>query len=117
MDKLLQVLLTANLDKKPTVDELATLAGIEKVTGAERDEAWDKFTEAKKAQADKDAANAPKTAPTKDDKPAYKVTVKRDGFRRLGRAWVGTTELKKSELSAADLKTLNADPMFVVVEL
>jgi phenylalanyl-tRNA synthetase alpha subunit len=139
MDKLLQVLLTANLDKKPTVDELAKLAGVEKVTGAERDEAWDKFTAAKKAeedkaiaeaqrkadadaaaakaQSDKDAANAPKTTQAKEDKPAYKVTVKRDGFRRLGRAWVGNTELKASELSAADLKILNADPMFVVVEL
>lgn len=134
MDKLLEVLLAAKLDKKPTVDELAKLAGVEKVTGAERDEAWDKY-QAKlaedktiadaQAKADADAAaakdqakdDAAKASSAKSEKPAYKVTVKRDGFRRLGRAWVGTTELKASELSAADLNILNADPMFVVVEL
>ena len=139
MDKLLEVLTTAKLDKKPTVDELAKLAGVDKVTAAERDEAWDKYSAAKKAeedkaiadaqqkadadaaaakaQAEKDAANASKTNLAKDDKPAYRVTVKRDGFRRLNRAWTGTTELKKSELSAGDVATLKADPMFVVVEL
>jgi len=134
MDKLLEVLLAAKLDKKPTVDELAKLAGVEKVTGAERDEAWDKY-QAKlaedkaiadaQAKADADAAaakdqakkDADKAPSGKNDKAAYKVTVKRDGFRRCGRAWVGTTELKASDVSAEELKILKADPMFVVVEL
>lgn len=58
------------------------------------------------------------TEPTKNPKkPAatgYLVTVKKDGFRRCGRAWMGSTPVKADELSAADLATLEADSMFTV---
>ena len=42
------------------------------------------------------------------------VTVKRDGFRRLGRAWSGDTEIVAGELTSKDIKILDNDPMFVV---
>jgi hypothetical protein len=49
-----------------------------------------------------------------DDSPRYRVTVKRDGFRRLGRAWTGSTEVA---LSDDELAALEVDPMFHVDEL
>ena len=47
--------------------------------------------------------------------PGYRITVKRDGFRRLGVAWAGTTEVLPGELSKDDIAILEADPMFEVV--
>jgi hypothetical protein len=44
----------------------------------------------------------------------HRVTVKRDGFRRCGRAWQGTTELV---LSDEEAEILTADSMFVVETL
>jgi len=47
---------------------------------------------------------------------ALRVTTARDGFRRAGRAWHGTTDVPAGELSAAQIKALRADPMFEVGE-
>ncbi len=55
------------------------------------------------------------TKPTK--KPTakgYLVTVKKDGFRRLGRAWMGSTLVEATDLKAFELAVLEADPMFTV---
>ena len=65
---------------------------------------------------------APKKAapkkPTAEKKVAtHSITVKRDGFRRCDRAWNGTTKIFKGDLKPAEIKTLKADPMFVVEEL
>ncbi len=137
MDKLLAVLREKAFDKKPTVDDLKKIEGLENVTGKERDEAWKKYQEEQQAEtkpegepggngdgADKNQTTAtttttdskPDAKPNakKDDSPRYRVTVKRDGFRRLGRAWTGRTEVA---LSDDELAVLQADPMFNVDEL
>ena len=170
MDKLLAVLREKAFDKKPTVDDLKKIEGLENVTGKERDEAWKKYQEQQQAEskpdsdggntgigtgnpddadqdddqskviagaqkkddaageaAKSDAQNQTTTTTTttdsepdtksgakQDDSPRYRVTVKRDGFRRLGRAWTGRTEVA---LSDEELAVLEADPMFNVDEL
>lgn len=47
----------------------------------------------------------------------FSITTKVDGFRRAGRAWEGTTNVGPDELTAKQIKTLENDPMFVVVKL
>ncbi|WP_297813728.1 hypothetical protein [uncultured Methylophaga sp.] len=170
MDKLLAVLREQAFDKKPTVDELKKLDGLDNVTAKERDDAWKKYQEEQQAKskpdgdggntatgtgdtgdadqdddqskviagaqkkddaageaAKSDAQNQTTVTTTttdskpdakqkakQDDSPRYRVTVKRDGFRRLGRAWTGRTEVA---LSDEELAVLEADPMFNVDEL
>lgn len=152
MDKLLAVLREKAFDKKPNVDDLKKIEGLENVTGKERDEAWKKYQEEQQAEAsgngqalnsggdggtgadgavqdnesDEDKNQTTTTTTTtdsepdakpsakQDDSPRYRVTVKRDGFRRLGRAWTGRTEVA---LSDDELAVLEADPMFNVDEL
>ena len=67
----------------------------------------------KKAAPKKKAA----AKPAAEKKPTHKITVKRDGFRRCGREWIGETEIFAGELKPKEIKTLEADPMFVVVAL
>lgn len=154
MDKLLAVLREKAFDKKPNVDDLKKIEGLENVTGKERDEAWKKYQEEKQAEsqsngesgntgsgsgtdsddgdgdggngADADKNQTTTTTTTTDSEPKadskaeqndssrYRVTVKRDGFRRLGRVWTGRTEVA---LSDDELAVLEADPMFNVDEL
>lgn len=137
MDKLLAVLREQAFDKKPTVDELKKHEGLDNVTAKERDEAWKKYQEEQQAETkpdgepgdNGDGADKNQTTTTtnttdsepdakqkakQDESPRYRVTVKRDGFRRLGRAWTGRTEVA---LSDEDLAVLEADPMFNVDEL
>ncbi len=45
-----------------------------------------------------------------------RVTAKRDGFRRAGREWVGTTEVAKSEFTKEQLEQLLAESNLVVQE-
>ena len=63
------------------------------------------MAQAKKPETQSDEAAA---------KGGYRVTVKRNGFRRAGRAWSGTTEIGADELTKAQLAALQADPMFRV---
>lgn len=100
-EKLIEALRLAAPDKKPTVDALATAAGVDKVTAKERDAAWKAYQEEMAAEA-------------KAESGGYRITVKRDGFRRAGRAWRGTTEIGPDELSEDQLAALEADPMFRV---
>lgn len=39
----------------------------------------------------------------------FRVTTKRDGFRRGGREWIGTTEVPVSEFSKEQIKQLKAE--------
>ena len=73
--------------------------------------AKNKYPPVKKAAA-KQAAN--KAAAKK---PTHKITVKRNGFRRCGRAWSGETEIIEGELKISEIQCLEADPMFVVEAL
>lgn len=143
MDKLLEVLREKKYDKKPNVDTLKAIDGLGDVTAAQRDDAWDKYQkeltenakDSSSAVQGSDADNGDNksstsqpaknsttttTATTKQHKveeqakATHRVTVKRDGFRRLGRAWMGSTEVKLTE---DEVNVLEADPMFVVVEL
>lgn len=121
-------------DKKPNVDDLKQIEGLEEVTSKTRDEAWATYQAellATKTESDK-KESTPTTDTTKEavtaktdiakpskskvvsDEPTHTVTVKKDGFRRCGRAWSGRQDVK---LSDQELKILEADPMFVVVEL
>lgn len=138
MDKLLELLREQKFDKKPSVDDLKKHAGIE-VSAKERDEAWKTYQNEKQAQSkansegddngdgvdsDKNTTTTTTTTTASDTdskpgtkqnaSPRYRVTVMRDGFRRLGRAWSGSDDV---ELSEEEVAILEADPMFNVVEL
>jgi hypothetical protein len=62
------------------------------------------------------------TNKTEVDKPAVpatrglKVIAKRDGFRRAGREWVGTTTVPLSELTKEQADALKAETLMLVVE-
>jgi|GEM_PF-6925261 len=124
----------AAYDTKPSVDELKKIEGLEEVTAKTRDEAWAAYHAellAAKAESDKKDTTTTtdttkETAPAKtdtakpsksktvSDEPTHTVTVKKDGFRRCGRAWSGRQDVK---LSDQELEILAVDPMFVVVDL
>lgn len=139
MENLLQLLREKAFDKKPTVEELKKFDGLDSITAKERDEAWKVIQDEKQAQSktnseaddnggggDSDKNSTTTTTTTTDSdpdskpstkqnaSPRYRVTVMRDGFRRLGRAWSGSDDV---ELSEEEVAILEADPMFSVVEL
>lgn len=139
MENLLQLLREKAFDKKPTVEELKKFDGLDSITAKERDEAWKVIQDEKQAQSktnseaddnggggDSDKNSTTTTTTTTDSDPDskpstkqnalphYRVTVMRDGFRRLGRAWSGSDDV---ELSEEEVAILEADPMFSVVEL
>lgn len=92
------------------------------IEGAQKKD--DAAAKAAKSDAEKKTTTATTTTTvTQDDgkgkggktqAPRYRVTVMRDGFRRLGRAWTGSSEV---ELTDSEFAVLEADPMFNVVEL
>lgn len=49
--------------------------------------------------------------------PGLKVTSKKDGFRRGGRDWNGTTEVRTDEFTKVQLAQLKSEPMLVVEEI
>lgn len=133
MDKLLEVLREKKYDKKPNVDTLKAIEGLGDVNATQRDEAWavyqKELDEAAASYAEPESNSVPSdesdsekdtTATTstteqhkveEQAKATHRVTVKRDGFRRLGRAWMGSTEVA---LTQEEVNTLEVDPMFVV---
>ena len=46
-----------------------------------------------------------------------KITAKRDGFRRAGRAWTGETTVSADKFSDAQIAALKAEPNLVVEEV
>jgi ketosteroid isomerase-like protein len=161
IEKILAVLREKAYTKQPSVNDLKVIEGLNKITAAERDEAWTLYQaeqEAeKKAETDADVianevtqsqeATTPTTSTTPETEtdtntdviasaakqsneaetveqdtvstetvegPTHRVVVKREGFRRLGRAW---TQPEEVCLSDEEFEILNADPMFVVTEL
>ncbi len=122
-EQLLEVLREKAYVKKPTVDELKAIEGLEEINGKLRDEAWATYQAelaAAKTESDKNDTTIT-TDTTKQAKSkavvsdlTHRVTVKKDGFRRCGRAWSGTQEV---HLSDDDASVLETDPMFVVVAL
>jgi hypothetical protein len=46
-----------------------------------------------------------------------RVITKRDGFRRAGREWAGTTTVPLSDLSDEQVEAIKAETMFVVDEV
>ena len=134
MDKLLDVLREKKYDKKPNVDTLKAIDGLGDVNATQRDEAWTVYQKELEEQAaasnaepesnsvpsdesdsEKDTTTTTSTTEqhkvVEQAKATHRVTVKRDGFRRLGRAWMGSTEVA---LTQEEVNTLEADPMFVV---
>lgn len=44
------------------------------------------------------------------------ITAKKDGFRRAGRAWKGTTTVDADKFTKEQIAALKAEPMLVVAE-
>lgn len=62
-------------------------------------------------------ATKPKSDPAPnpaDTVPSLRVTSKRDGFRRAGRAWRGTEVVPISDFTDEQIVQLENDPMLVV---
>jgi len=75
------------------------------------------MTEKKKtAAAEKTAAakTAAAEAPAIKPDALLRVTTSREGFRRAGRAWHGTTEVAKDELTGEEIALIEAEPMLTV---
>lgn len=49
--------------------------------------------------------------------PGYRITAKRDGFRRAGRAWHGVSDVPADQLTDAQIKALRAEPMLTVEDV
>ncbi|NOR70974.1 MAG: hypothetical protein GQ532_14975 [Methylomarinum sp.] len=49
--------------------------------------------------------------------PGLKVTTKKDGFRRGGREWVGSTDVLVSDFTEEQLKQIRAESMLVVQDI
>lgn len=49
--------------------------------------------------------------------PGLRVTSKRDGFRRGGREWTGTTELARDALHKEQLEQICAEPLLIAEDI
>jgi hypothetical protein len=58
-----------------------------------------------------------KAAPDGATRQVLQVIAKRDGFRRAGRAWSGTTTVPLDELTEEQFKQLTTEPMLVTMLL
>ena len=70
-----------------------------------------KQEQAKQEQAKQEQA---KQEQAKQAVPMLRVTAKRDGFRRAGREWHGTTDVPLAELTDDQVAALEAEPMLAV---
>lgn len=63
----------------------------------------------------------PPAEPNKNQKPkkvaGLRVTTKKDGFRRGGRAWVGSTDVPADELTKEQIAAIKDEPMLSVEEI
>lgn len=66
------------------------------------------------AKAKAEAKEKPKAEAKEETKPIT-VIAKRDGFRRAGREWHGTTEIDLASLQEGELEQLKAEPMLTVI--
>lgn len=62
-------------------------------------------------------APSPRPGQVGATRQVLQVISKRDGFRRAGREWHGTTTVEREELTDEQLAQLKAEPMLVVLEL
>ena len=58
---------------------------------------------------------APKGTATTAQRQQLRVIAKRDGFRRGGREWHGTTTVYVDELTPEQLSQIQAEPMLVTL--
>lgn len=63
------------------------------------------------------AAAAPAASAAEGIVQLLQVTPKRDGFRRAGREWHGTTPVPVTELTAYQYEQLTTEPMLVTLLL
>lgn len=63
------------------------------------------------------ATKNPQTAAKGDTRQVLQVIAKRDGFRRAGREWHGTTTVPLDELTPQQVEQLRAEPMLVTLLL
>ena len=62
-------------------------------------------------------AQAPGAPASGDVRQVLQVIAKRDGFRRAGREWHGTTTVPLNELTAYQYEQLTNEPMLVTLML
>jgi len=71
----------------------------------------------------KNARAATRAAPKSDaaqagtSRQALQVISKRDGFRRAGREWHGSTTVPLDDLTGEQIEQLEAEPMLVVLQV
>ncbi len=65
----------------------------------------------------KDQPSDTQAAQSGSTRQALQVISKRDGFRRAGREWHGTTTVQAQDLTGKQRAQLEAEPMLVVLEL
>jgi len=56
-------------------------------------------------------------AAAKKTQKALRITTKRDGWRRAGRVWAGTTEVLAADFTKDQRALLENDPTMVVEEI
>lgn len=62
-------------------------------------------------------ATAKKTAAAGSPERALRIVAKKDGFRRAGREWTGTSFVPLSDISPEVREQLEAEPMLIVDEV
>ena len=75
------------------------------------------MTSPKNAPAAKRAAPKSDAAQTGPSRQALQVISKRDGFRRAGREWHGSTMVPLDELTEKQIEQLESEPMLVVLQV
>lgn len=75
------------------------------------------MTSAKKTPAAKRVASTNRYRQSGDSRQALQVISKRDGFRRAGREWNGSTTVLLDDLTDEQIDQLESEPMLVVLQV
>lgn len=100
-------------DKKPTVDELAQWAELDKVAGADRDAAWTEYQDSLKSDSQDDNENQPKEIKGLFVRTAPGVKAFRRAEYAFNEAGMGFAE---GVLSDDQVKALKAEKRLIVEE-
>lgn len=75
------------------------------------------MTSRKNAPTAKRAASTNRYRQAGDSRQALQVISKRDGFRRAGREWHGSTTVPLDDLTDEQIEQLESEPMLVVLQV
>lgn len=103
--------------KKPTVDELAQWANLDKVSGADRDAAWTEYQASLNTDSQSDNDNDNDNEPEEIEGYYVRTAPGTKSFRRAGYAFNERgTGFAKGVLSEEQLKALKAEKRLIVEE-